>query len=162
MSDLGGSGGRMSWWWLRFNRGPRRGLDGSRGAGVLSSCFGGATALTSGVGCEGATGWGCGADRGVELGVERLGCGGFTLGRLRRGQIPWPRLRGLGGRRFRGPLLVRRDRVVRLRKNARGILAGTRVICRLRCRTSSLWVPWWFRKGRSSQDLGAIRFGGVP
>ena len=60
----------MNLWWLRFNRGPRSRTGREPWRWSLSSCFGGATALTSGVGWEGATGWGCGADRGVELGVE--------------------------------------------------------------------------------------------
>ena len=44
----------------------------------MSSCFGGATALTSGAGFEGATGWGCGADTAFDLGVEIFRCSGFT------------------------------------------------------------------------------------
>lgn len=43
----------------------------------MGSCFGRVTALFSVAGFEGATGWGCGADKAFELGVEIFRCSGF-------------------------------------------------------------------------------------
>jgi hypothetical protein len=57
----------------------------------LSSSFGDAPAVTSVAGFEGVTGWGCGVDTVVDLGVEVFRCSGFTS---------WG---GFGVGRFGGP-----------------------------------------------------------